>query len=91
LAAELSSYGVTVNAICPGFTDTDIVQESVARITAKTGRSHEQARSELERFSPLRRLVQPHEVAAMVAYLCSEAADAITGQAWAIDGGETTQ
>lgn len=90
LAAELSGRGITVNAVCPGFTDTAIVGDAVRNIADKTGRSEVEARASLERFSPLGRLVTPDEVAAMVAYLASDAAAAITGQALAIDGGETT-
>lgn len=90
LAAELASKGVTVNAVCPGFTDTAIVEDAVRNIASTTGRSEPQARASLERFSPLGRLVDPPEVAALVAYLASNAAGAITGQALAIDGGETT-
>jgi NAD(P)-dependent dehydrogenase (short-subunit alcohol dehydrogenase family) len=90
LAAELGERGITVNAVCPGFTDTDIVADAVRTIADKTGRDPAEARASLERFSPLGRLVAPHEVAAMVAYLVSEAAAAVNGQALAIDGGETT-
>ena len=90
LAAELGGRGITVNAICPGFTDTDIVAEAARTIADKTGRDLAQARASLEKFSPLGRLVTPHEVAAMVAYLVSDAAAAVNGQALAIDGGETT-
>lgn len=91
LAAELGERGVTVNAVCPGFTDTEIVAAAVRNIVDKTGRDEAQARASLERFSPLGRLVAPDEVAALVAYLVSEAAAAVNGQALAIDGGETTQ
>lgn len=90
LAAELGGRGITVNAICPGFTDTDIVADAVRNIVDKTGRDAAQARQSLEGFSPLGRLVAPHEVAALVAYLVSDAAAAVNGQALAVDGGETT-
>ena len=89
LAQEFSTSGVTINAVCPGFTDTDIVGESVARIMAKTGRSREQALAELTRHNPQRRLVRPAEVAQAVLMLCAPGAGAINGQAIAVDGGET--
>lgn len=90
LASELVSKGITVNAVCPGFTDTAIVADAVKNIVDKTGRDQLQARASLERFSPLGRLVAPEEVARLVGYLASDAAAAITGQSLAIDGGETT-
>jgi len=89
LAVELASKGVTVNAVCPGFTDTDIVARAAENIRAATGRSVDEARASLAKFSPQNRLRSPEEVAALVAYLASRAADGITGQALAIDGGET--
>jgi NAD(P)-dependent dehydrogenase (short-subunit alcohol dehydrogenase family) len=89
LAQEVATNGVTVNAVCPGFTDTDIVTESVARIVAKTGRSEAEARAELARHNPQRRLITPDEVAQAVLMLCSPDAGAINGQAIAVDGGET--
>jgi NAD(P)-dependent dehydrogenase (short-subunit alcohol dehydrogenase family) len=88
LALEVATKGVTVNAVCPGFTETDIVVESVARIIEKTGRSEAEARAELARHNPQGRLVQPKEVAATVLFLCSDAASAINGRAIAVDGGE---
>jgi NAD(P)-dependent dehydrogenase (short-subunit alcohol dehydrogenase family) len=89
IAAELVDKGVTANAVCAGFADTDIVRDAAKLISAKSGRSEDQARQQIEQFSPLGRLLRPEEVAALVAYLCSREADAITGQAIAIDGGET--
>jgi NAD(P)-dependent dehydrogenase (short-subunit alcohol dehydrogenase family) len=89
LAQEVATKGVTVNAVCPGFTDTDIVAESVALIVARTGRSPEQARQELAKHNPQHRLVQPAEVAAAVLALCQAGSSAINGQAIAVDGGET--
>jgi NAD(P)-dependent dehydrogenase (short-subunit alcohol dehydrogenase family) len=89
LAQEVATKGVTVNAVCPGFTDTDIVTESVARIVARTGRSEAEARAELARHNPQRRLVTPEQVAQAVLMLCAPGAGAINGQAIAVDGGET--
>jgi len=89
LAQEVAAKGVTVNAVCPGFTDTDIVAESVARIVAKTGRGAAEARAELARHNPQGRLVTPEEVAQAVLMLCLPGAAAINGQAVAVDGGET--
>lgn len=89
LAVELARKGVTVNAVCPGFTDTDIVARAAANIHATTGRSPEEARAALAGFSPQGRLRDPDEVAALVAYLAGPDAGGITGQALAIDGGET--
>jgi NAD(P)-dependent dehydrogenase (short-subunit alcohol dehydrogenase family) len=89
LAQEVAGTGVTVNAVCPGFTDTDLVAESVARIVARTGRSSEQALGDLTQANPLKRLIRPEEVAASVLYLCQPEAAAVNGQALAVDGGET--
>jgi NAD(P)-dependent dehydrogenase (short-subunit alcohol dehydrogenase family) len=89
LAAELAPRGITVNAVCPGFCDTDIVRDAVHRISATGKRTKDQALAELAAFNPQGRLVQPGEVATMVAYLCSAAAASVNGQALAIDGGET--
>jgi NAD(P)-dependent dehydrogenase (short-subunit alcohol dehydrogenase family) len=89
LAAELAGKGVTVNAVCAGFCDTDIVRDAARRVGAASGRTEAQARAQLEQFSPLGRLLRPEEVAALVAYLCSRDTDAVNGQAVVIDGGET--
>jgi 3-hydroxybutyrate dehydrogenase len=88
LALELASTGVTVNAVCPGFTDTDLFAGSIDNIMKKTGRSHEQAVAELAKHNPQGRLVTPAEVADTVLWLCGEGAGAITGQAIAVAGGE---
>lgn len=90
LALELAPRGVTVNAVCPGWTETDMLQASVDRIAATTHRSQEQAREALAAMSPLRRPVKPAEVADLVHFLCaSEGAAAITGADYTIDGGES--
>jgi len=88
LALELATTNVTVNAVCPGFTDTDMVAGSIENIMRKTGRSREQAIAELARHNPQGRLVTPQEVADTVLWLCGERASAITGQAVAVAGGE---
>jgi NAD(P)-dependent dehydrogenase (short-subunit alcohol dehydrogenase family) len=88
LALELANTGITVNAVCPGFTDTDLVAGSVENIMGKTGRSREQAVAELAKHNPQGRLVRPQEVADTVVWLCGEGASAVTGQAIAVAGGE---
>ena len=88
LAVELARTGVTVNAVCPGFTDTELVSRAVDTIVAKTGKTAGDARSALERTNPQGRLVQPAEVAGAVAYLCGEGAGSLTGQSIAVAGGE---
>lgn len=88
LALEVAASGVTVNAVCPGFTDTDLVAGSIDTIMKKTGRSRDEAMAELARHNPQGRLVQPAEVADTVAWLCGPGAAAITGQAIAVAGGE---
>jgi len=88
LALELASTRVTVNAVCPGFTDTDLLAGSIDNIMKKTGRSHQQAVAELAKHNPQGRLITPAEVADTVLWLCGEGAGAITGQAIAVAGGE---
>jgi NAD(P)-dependent dehydrogenase (short-subunit alcohol dehydrogenase family) len=88
LALELASTRITVNAVCPGFTDTDLLAGSIDVIMKKTGRSRDQAVAELAVQNPQRRLVTPQEVADTVLWLCGEGAGAITGQAIVVAGGE---
>jgi NAD(P)-dependent dehydrogenase (short-subunit alcohol dehydrogenase family) len=88
LALELAQTRITVNAVCPGFTDTDLVAGSIDTIMKKTGRSREQAVAELAKHNPQGRLVTPAEVADTLLWLCGEGAGAVTGQAIAVAGGE---
>jgi NAD(P)-dependent dehydrogenase (short-subunit alcohol dehydrogenase family) len=88
LALEVAKTPVTVNAVCPGFVATRLADEAVARIVDKTGKSAGDARRALEQMSPQRRLVQPDEVAHVVALLCADAARSVNGQSIAIDGGQ---
>ena len=88
LALELARKNITVNALCPGYTETEIVQDAVRNIVAKTGQSEVQARQALAASNPQQRLVQPEEVAQSVLWLCAPGSGAINGQAIAIDGGE---
>lgn len=89
LAVELAGTAITVNAVCPGFTDTDIVADAVANIVAKTGRDAGAARAELAKFNPQGRLIDPQEVADAVLWLCQPGSRSVTGQAIAVAGGET--
>lgn len=88
LALELAKKGVTVNAVCPGFTDTPIIARSIAEIVAKTGRSEEQALAEFTKANPQGRLVTPEEVAGTVLWLALPSSGSINGQAIAVAGGE---
>ena len=90
LAIELAATRVTVNAVCPGYTDTDLVRDAIANIVARTGKSEADARAAIASRNPQGRLVAPVEVAATVAWLCLPDASAITGQAIAVAGGEVT-
>ena len=88
LALEVAKKGVTVNAVCPGYTDTDILRESIANVVAKTGRSQEEALAEFSSGNPQQRIVQPEEVADAVRWLCGNAAASINGQSISVSGGE---
>ena len=78
----------SVNAVCPSFTDTDLVRESVAAIVKKTGKSEGDVIAQYVKDVPMGRLIQPNEVAAAVLYLCSPDAQAVTGTALTVAGGE---
>ena len=86
-AAEVAGTGVTANAVCPGYVDTPMTDNSVASIAATTGRGEDDARAYLAKTSPLGRLITADEVAAAVAYLASEEAAAVNGQTLVLDGG----
>ena len=88
LALEVAERGITVNAVCPGYTDTDLVRDAIANITSKTGRSAAEAREALVAGNPQRRLIQPVEVAQAVIWLCAPGSESINGQSIAIAGGE---
>lgn len=88
LALELATCGITVNAVCPGYTETHIMRESIERVVAKTGRTPEQAAAEFVKSNPQGRLVQPQQVADAVAWLCGAGAAAVTGQSISVSGGE---
>ena len=88
LAVEFARTGVTVNAVCPGFVDTEMTVRTLETISAKTGRSKEDARLALEALSPQKRLISVDEVAHVVAMLCGDDARGVNGQAIPIDGGQ---
>jgi 3-hydroxybutyrate dehydrogenase len=87
LAIDLARTGVTINALCPGWVETRMADEAVARIADKTGRSVADAKRALEQMSPQRRMIQPDEVAHAAVMLCADAARGIHGQTLVIDGG----
>jgi NAD(P)-dependent dehydrogenase (short-subunit alcohol dehydrogenase family) len=88
LALELARSGITVNAVCPGFTDTPLIDQAVANIAAKTGRPSDAARATLAKANPQGRLIDPAEVAHTVLWLVSPGAASINGQAIVVAGGE---
>ena len=88
LALETARSNVTVNAVCPGYTDTDMGGEAVGNIVRKTGKTEAEARAALVSRNPQQRLVRPEEVANAALWLCLPGAEAITGQAIAVAGGE---
>ena len=90
LALELAATRVTVNAVCPGYTETDLVRSAIANIVERTGKSQADARAALTARNPQRRLVQPEEVAAVVGWLCLPEAQSVNGAALPVAGGEVS-
>jgi 3-hydroxybutyrate dehydrogenase len=88
LALETATMGVTVNAVCPGYTDTPLLQRSLAQVVSKTGRSEGDARAALQRSNPQKRFIQPDEVAHTVLWLVMPESGSMTGQSISISGGE---
>lgn len=86
LALEYARKGITVNAVCPGYTNTDIIEQAIDKIVAATGRSRDEALAEMLKVNPQQRLIEPEEVAATVMWICQQ--ESITGQAIAVAGGE---
>ncbi len=87
LAIDLARTGVTINALCPGWVETQMVEEAVTRIAAKTGRSLDEARTSLASMNPQKRMIEPNEIAHATLMLCAHAARGIHGQTIVIDGG----
>jgi len=89
LAAETAKDGITVNAVCPGYAETPLLEQSVRLIALKTGRSETEARKALAASNPQGRIIAPQEIANVVLWLCAAESTAITGQAISVSGGET--
>jgi 3-hydroxybutyrate dehydrogenase len=88
LAKEVARHGITANAVCPGYVETDIVARAAENIAAKTKLNEEEARASLYAGNPQGRLIQPEEVASMIGWLCSDGAAATNGAALPISGGQ---
>jgi NAD(P)-dependent dehydrogenase (short-subunit alcohol dehydrogenase family) len=90
LALEFATRNITVNAVCPGYTDTDMARSAVRNIVSKTGRTEDEAMAAVVATNPQRRLIQPEEVAHAVLWLCRPGTESVTGQSIMIAGGEVT-
>ena len=90
LALEFATRNITVNAVCPGYADTDMVRAAIANICAKTGRTESEALASILATNPQRRLITPEEVAHTVRWLCRPGTESVTGQSIVIAGGEVT-
>lgn len=88
LAVEVADRGITANAVCPGWTETDLLATAAQKVAEVTGRSVDEAAQSLARMNPMRRLIQPQEIARAVVFLAEPAAGGITGQILGVDGGE---
>lgn len=88
VAQEVAGTGITANALCPGYLDTEMTERTIASIVTTTGRSRDEALHALNRMNPQGRLIQPAEVTAAALWLCGAGSDAVNGQAIAISGGE---
>ena len=88
LALEVADRGVTVNAVCPGYTETPLLERSIRIIMDRTGRSREEAVGALSASNPMGRLIQPGEIAGTVLWLCRPGSESVTGQPVSISGGE---
>ena len=88
LAIELAQSGVTVNAICPGFIETPLLERSINNIVEKTGMSAEKAAKSLFQHNPQKRFIQPDEVSETALWLCSDAARSVNGHTMTLSGGE---
>ena len=88
VALEAAAKGVTVNAVCPGFTDTDLVARSVGATVEKAGRTADEARAALAAGNPQGRLITPDEVAETIVWLCGDGASGVNGAAITVAGGE---
>lgn len=88
LAIETARTGITVNALCPGYANTDLLEKTISNIMEKTGMARDKAEDSLKANNPQRRFIEPYEIANTVAWLCLPGSESITGQSIAVAGGE---